>query len=165
MTVCCSVVQVSRWEGRVFWYLPSAAVQGPRVEKPPEVWRAHIRSSSVKDARWGGCWTEAAQLLHCSLQLDNTAWRFQQAGCGCAASAVLAASWKQLHLKCLEPQMFLWPSISNLDMVQNKSSVCSRWVLCTQVVKFGLGTSLYFLKQSSNLKFVIFYYSCSLVCF
>lgn len=120
-------------------------------------------------ALWGGCWTEAAQLFQCSWTLH--------AGSGPASpgpapgslwypSAVLAISWKQLLSRivwALEAAVHVTVHIKQMWFTVNPPMCC--WVLCTQVIQFSLGTFLYFLKQSSNLKNVIFYYTCGLVCF
>lgn len=51
-------------------------------------------------ALWGGCWTEASQLSHCSwTTLHEDSSYFPRPCSSKAPSAVLAASWKQLHCK------------------------------------------------------------------
>lgn len=83
---------------RIFWYLPSAPVQGARVEMPLKPQKQQCEGMHSEEAvglKQPSCFTAAGQ--HC-MKAPATC-PGSAPGRQCAASAVLAASWKQLHFK------------------------------------------------------------------
>lgn len=115
VTLCCSLVQVYRWEGEYF------GTSLMHLHREPG-WRCpwSLRSSPVKSCTLRRLWGWSSPDV--SLQLDHTAWRLQLlAQALLQEGRVLPQLCWQPHgssciLKYLESQMFLWSSISNLDM-------------------------------------------------
>lgn len=83
---------------RIFWYVPSAPVQAAREEmplKPQKKQCEDMHSEEAVGLKQPSCFTAAGQ--HC-MKVPATS-PGPAPGRLCALSAVLAASWKQLHCK------------------------------------------------------------------